>query len=213
MPWDLSSSMPTACSNGAQKLGQPVPLSNLVVEENSVEPAAGAGEGPVAMFVEQGTAERCLGAAPPEHGILAGIEERAPFGIGMCHGETLAGESRGHPPECPGRNGKARDTGVHQDPARHHRSDLHESTWERGFECQHQDGCVHSMDLQSHASDGGWMCQAVIRATCSSQRPAAFYPGLGRCTARIHRHWRSRTPVPVAKHGAPRLVDALATPR
>ena len=30
--------MPTACSNGAQKLGQPVPLSNLVVEENSSSP-------------------------------------------------------------------------------------------------------------------------------------------------------------------------------
>ena len=33
MPEELSSSVPIAFSSGAQKLGQPVPLSNLVVEE------------------------------------------------------------------------------------------------------------------------------------------------------------------------------------
>ena len=44
MSSDRSLVVPTALSIGAQKLGQPVPLSNLVVDENSVERAAGAGE-------------------------------------------------------------------------------------------------------------------------------------------------------------------------
>ena len=34
MPNDVSFVVPIALSSGAQKLGQPVPLSNLVVEEN-----------------------------------------------------------------------------------------------------------------------------------------------------------------------------------
>jgi hypothetical protein len=35
MPNDLSSVVPMAFSRGAQKLGQPVPLSNFVAEENT----------------------------------------------------------------------------------------------------------------------------------------------------------------------------------
>ena len=34
MPKDVSRVVPTAWGRGAQKLGQPVPLSNFVVEEN-----------------------------------------------------------------------------------------------------------------------------------------------------------------------------------
>ena len=44
-------SSPTALSSGAQKLGQPVPLSNLVVEEKQIEVAAGAGEDALAVLV------------------------------------------------------------------------------------------------------------------------------------------------------------------
>ena len=35
MPNDLSSVVPMALSSGAQKLGQPVPLSNFVLDENA----------------------------------------------------------------------------------------------------------------------------------------------------------------------------------
>src|SRR5512142_51436 len=34
MPKEVSLAVPTALASGSQKLGQPVPLSNLVVEEN-----------------------------------------------------------------------------------------------------------------------------------------------------------------------------------
>src|SRR5215471_14027405 len=41
MPSEVSSVVPTALSSGAQKLGQPVPLSNFVVDEkrSSAQPA------------------------------------------------------------------------------------------------------------------------------------------------------------------------------
>ena len=38
MPKEASRSLPTASSSGAQKLGQPVPLSNFVSDEKSARP-------------------------------------------------------------------------------------------------------------------------------------------------------------------------------
>jgi len=40
----------TAPSSGEKKLGQPVPLSNFVSDENSGRPSAGAREGPGSLF-------------------------------------------------------------------------------------------------------------------------------------------------------------------
>src|SRR5262249_41600895 len=46
MAKEKSRVVPTACSSGSQKLGQPVPLSNFVVEEKSGRPQPAQEKGP-----------------------------------------------------------------------------------------------------------------------------------------------------------------------
>ena len=70
MPNELSSVVPTALSSGAQKLGQPVRLSNFVPTKTR-QVAAGAGEGSRAMLVIERAGERPLGGRMPQHGKLA----------------------------------------------------------------------------------------------------------------------------------------------
>ena len=80
----MSSVPPTALSSGAQKLGQPVPLSNFVVEENSVEIAARAGENALRVpraasgLVNGRSVPACAGSR-----YWSARQQLAPFGIGV----------------------------------------------------------------------------------------------------------------------------------
>ena len=81
MPNDRSSWVFTASSSGAQKLGQPVPLSNFVDEENRSEAAAGASESPAPLLMQERTGERPLGAFLAQDSVLLGRQGRAPLGV------------------------------------------------------------------------------------------------------------------------------------
>ena len=90
--------VPTALSSGAQKLGQPVWLSNLVVEENRARSQPGAGEGAAPLLVEQRAREGALGGLAPQHRILVGLQQLAPFRVGVRDLEGLGSASRGRSP-------------------------------------------------------------------------------------------------------------------
>ena len=68
--------MPTALSSGAQKLGQPVSLSNFVFEENSASSQPGAGERAVAMLVQlSGLVNGRSVAVLAQHRVLIGRQQ------------------------------------------------------------------------------------------------------------------------------------------
>ena len=75
----LTASLPT----GAQKLGQPVPESNLVSEENSGAPQHMQLNMPGALFVVERIGEGALGAVLPGDMILFGSELLAPLLVGL----------------------------------------------------------------------------------------------------------------------------------
>ena len=82
--------VPTACvAAAAQKLGQPVPLSNFVFEENRSSVAAGAGERAAALLVQQRARERALGPGLAQHRVLIGRQQLAPLGVAVRHLEAL----------------------------------------------------------------------------------------------------------------------------
>jgi len=60
---DVSFVVPIAPSSGAQKLGQPVPLSNLVVEENRSRSQPSADECAAPFLVQKRARERTLSIA------------------------------------------------------------------------------------------------------------------------------------------------------
>ena len=91
MPKALSSIFPTAPSNGSQKLGQPVPLSNFVGGGKEIASAAGATESSGPLLVEQRAGEWPLGGALAQDGELIGGEQLAPFIVGVRDREQLAG--------------------------------------------------------------------------------------------------------------------------
>ena len=64
MPKERSCRSPTALSSGCQKLGQPVPLSNLVLEENSGNAQAAHVKTPARFSLFKGLVNgRCRGVA------------------------------------------------------------------------------------------------------------------------------------------------------
>jgi len=82
MPNDWSSLLPTASRSGAQKLGQPVPLSNFVVDQNrsrrrpeQVEVTASAREDTRSVLVEQRTGERRFCPVFAQHCILIRVKQ------------------------------------------------------------------------------------------------------------------------------------------
>ena len=83
MPKERSVVSSTALSSGVQKLGQPVPLSNLVLDENSGSVAAGAGEGAVAMLLEQRAGERPLGTFLAQYVVFRGRQQLVPLLVTM----------------------------------------------------------------------------------------------------------------------------------
>ena len=66
---DLIDGGPTALSSGCQKLGQPVPLSNLVSDENSGRSQPAQAKVPAASRIERAGAG-ALGAMLAQHRVL-----------------------------------------------------------------------------------------------------------------------------------------------
>jgi hypothetical protein len=79
MPSVVSFEVPTAF-RAAPRSSASLPLSNLVVDENS-RVAAGAGVETAALLVVQRAAEGTLGRLVAEHRILIARQQRAPFGV------------------------------------------------------------------------------------------------------------------------------------
>ena len=79
---------------GAVKLGQPVPESNLVSDENSSAPQPGAGVRRVIVRVPEGAREGPLGPLAAQHLVLLGRQRGAPFGVGLVHLFCLVGLRR-----------------------------------------------------------------------------------------------------------------------
>ena len=75
--------MPTALSSGAQKLGQPVPLSNFVVEEKRSRSQPAQAKMPRPLLVQQRAGERPLGSALAQHRILVRRQQLAPFRVAV----------------------------------------------------------------------------------------------------------------------------------
>ena len=88
MPWLLSTVVFTAPGLVSQKLGQPVPLSNLCLGVEQFGAAAGALELAGALFMVQGAGARALGAVLAHHMMLFGGE--LALGLGVCHGVFLS---------------------------------------------------------------------------------------------------------------------------
>ena len=72
-----------ALSTGAEKLGQPVPESYLVAEENSGAPQHTQAVLAGVLFIPVRAGERALGPMLPRDVELLGRELRAPFGVGF----------------------------------------------------------------------------------------------------------------------------------
>ena len=83
MPNELSVVSSTALSSGAQKLGQPVPLSNFGLRREQRQVAAGAGEGAVAMLLQQRAGERPFGAFLAQHVVLRRRQKLVPFRVSV----------------------------------------------------------------------------------------------------------------------------------
>ena len=79
----------TAPSTGVLKLGQPVPLSNLVLLSNSGCPQAAQAESARPLLVKQRAAARPLGAVPAHDLVLLGGQDRPPFGVGVRYREVV----------------------------------------------------------------------------------------------------------------------------
>ena len=109
---DQSFWVETAFGSGAQKLGQPVPLSNLVREEYRFCAAAGTSENAGAMLRVQRTAVRTLRIRLPQDGILVGRQELAPLRIGVSDLVAAGGRgSRGEGEHVPARGDQRGHTG------------------------------------------------------------------------------------------------------
>jgi hypothetical protein len=93
-PKRVSSVVPTALSRGRQKLGHPVPLSNLVSEENSGRPHPAKANTPARFLAIQRAAVGPFGSMLPKHGILSRRQQLPPFGIGVHGFECFAGLHR-----------------------------------------------------------------------------------------------------------------------
>ncbi len=89
MPSVLSWRSVTALSKAFQKLGQPVPLSNLVVDENEVEFATGATEHPGAVLVVERAAVGPLGARVAKDVVLLRVQKPMPLVVGVGDLEGL----------------------------------------------------------------------------------------------------------------------------
>jgi hypothetical protein len=82
----------TALSSGFQKLGQPVPLSNLVVEANKGKEQPAQENTRAMLLVERAAAGRLRGLLA-QHGILLGTEPCTPLGVGVADFEGLGRRS------------------------------------------------------------------------------------------------------------------------
>ena len=89
MPKLRSTVVSTAPSTGVLKLGQPVPLSNLVLLSNSGCPQPAQTEYARPLLVEQRAAARPLGAVPAHDLVLLGGQDRPPFGVGVRYREVV----------------------------------------------------------------------------------------------------------------------------
>jgi hypothetical protein len=97
MPNEVSRVVPTAFSNGVQKLGHPVRLSNLAVEV-----ATHAREVAAPFLVKDRARERTLGRALAQHRELIGRQELVPLDISADDLKSL-GRLRRCRPEPSGR--------------------------------------------------------------------------------------------------------------
>jgi hypothetical protein len=84
MPKLRSTVVATACSSGAPKLGQPVPLSNFVSEENSGCPQP-AHEGALAFFVVERARAGAFRAVLAQDVELVWFQRGPPLVIGFLH--------------------------------------------------------------------------------------------------------------------------------
>ena len=102
MPKVLSLAVPTAFSSVAQKLGQPVPLSNSS-STRRLEGRTRAGECASSLVAGQWTREGTLGRLVSQHLILIGRQPFPPLGVAVRHLEGRGrGGRRGAPGEADG---------------------------------------------------------------------------------------------------------------
>ena len=89
MPWLVSVTVVTAPGLVSQKLGQPVPLSNLVWASNSSAPQP-AHWNSGALFLVQRAGTGAFGAAFAQHAMLFGGELAFCLDVCVCHGVFLS---------------------------------------------------------------------------------------------------------------------------
>ena len=90
----LSVAVTTAFSIGAQKLGQPVPLSNFVVEENSGRSQPAQWKVPAPVLVDQRARPWRFRAAPAQDVVLRRRQQLLPFVVGMADFERRGVDPR-----------------------------------------------------------------------------------------------------------------------
>ena len=113
MPSDVVLVVPTALVSGAQKLGQPVPLSNLVVDENRSRSQPAQAKMPARCSFSSGLVNGRSVALLAQHRILVGRQQLAPFRVAVRDLERL---SRGWP-EPHAKDCRQRDrAGAHHQP-------------------------------------------------------------------------------------------------
>ena len=86
--------MPTALSSGAQKLGQPVPLSNLVSEENRARSQPAQPKVPSRCSSSSGLVNGRSVAACRSTAYWVGRQQLAPFRVGVRDFERLGARPR-----------------------------------------------------------------------------------------------------------------------